>query len=58
MFVACLPKLKVLNGSELQRRERRDLEIYYLNNAFHEYFKFSETDEFTYEMEPLMSWIV
>ena len=57
MFVSCIPKLKVLNGSELQKRERRDLEIFYLKNAFHEFFQTFKTNEFEYDLESLNNWI-
>ena len=41
--------LKVINGSELKKYERKDCEIYYLRNTFHEYFEKSGQTAYDYD---------
>ena len=51
LLIACSLSLKILNGSELRGRERIDCEIYFLKNSFHDFFKESKTDRFSYKVE-------
>jgi len=49
--IAEIKSLKIVNGGELKKYERKDCEIYYLRNAFHEFFeKFGESgDEYDFD---------
>jgi len=49
--IAEIKTLKVVNGGELKKYERKDCEIYYLRNAFHEFFdKFGQNgDEYDFD---------
>lgn len=49
--IAEIKSLKIVNGGELKKYERKDCEIYYLRNAFHEFFEKSgqSGDEFDFE---------
>jgi len=48
--------LKVVNGTELSRYDRRDYEIYYLNHAFKEYFNLFNTSHEEYYESEFMKW--
>ena len=37
--IAQLESMKFLNGIEISKHERKDCEIYYLRETFHEYFR-------------------
>lgn len=54
--IASCKTLKKLNGSEISREERRDSEIYYLKNAFHEFFKLTNTTMHTYDYPQFEVW--
>ena len=34
-----MPTLKFLNGVEIKKLERKDCEIYYMKDVFHDFFK-------------------
>lgn len=49
--------LKIVNGSELGKYERRDYEIYFLRWAFQEYFRVFETDHDNYVYDEFIPWV-
>lgn len=51
-------RLQMLNGSEISRAERRDSEIYYLNNAFSEFFKARSVTPQDYNAEEFERWSI
>lgn len=56
ILIAVMLKLKNLNGNEIKRDERRDAEIYFLKNAFHEFFSESRSTQFTYDYERFLDF--
>jgi hypothetical protein len=56
LVIASVPRIKNLNGSLIDRAEKRDSEIYYLKNAFHEYFRFANVTPFTYDLVEFYQW--
>lgn len=47
--IAEIKNLKNINGGELKKYERKDSEIYYLRNTFHEFFDKSKQTAFDYD---------
>jgi len=43
-IIACIDKIKILNGGKIKGREKLDSEIYYLKNLFHEFFRHHHVD--------------
>lgn len=56
LLIAAIPKVRSINGSIVDRMEKRDCDIYYLKNTFHEYFKFSNTSALTYDLKAFYNW--
>lgn len=56
VIIAVCLKLKTLNGSEITRADRRDADIYFLKNTFHEFFTDSRTTQFTYDFDKYLSY--
>jgi len=48
--------LRIVNGTELKRYDRRDFEYYYLNWVFKEYFRLMNTCHEEYLEEEFMQW--
>lgn len=54
--IAEIRGLKNINGSELKKYERKDCEIYYLRNTFHEYFEKTGQTSYNYDYEQYLSY--
>ena len=54
--VAEVPKLVTINGAQLKKYERKDCEIFYLREAFREYFAFKKVPDYDYDYEDFLSY--
>lgn len=48
--------LKIVNGTELKKFDRRDFEIYYLRWAFQEFFRIKNTTQDEYDEKDFIAW--
>ena len=48
--------LKIINGSELKKYERKDCEIFYLRKIFEDYFTMSGQVYYEYDFEKFLKW--
>lgn len=55
LISSCL-SLKIVEGSEVTRDERRDAEIYYLGQTFADFFRIFKTDRLTYDYDAYLKW--
>merc|ERR1719322_684109 len=56
LIIAAIAKIKGLNGSAVQRYEKKDCDIYYLKNTFHEYFRVTGTNSLNYDLNDFWLW--
>lgn len=49
--IAEIKGLKSINGGELKKYERKDCEIYYLRNSFHDFFEKSGQSSYEYDFD-------
>jgi len=56
IVVGAIRSLKIVNGTHLNKYDRRDYEIYYLRNAFEEYFKAKNTSKKLYKENEFYEW--
>lgn len=54
--VAENPKIKVINGSDLKKYERKDCEIFYLRRTFDDFFKMTNSVYYDYNLENFLNW--
>lgn len=54
--VAELPKLKIINGAQLRKYERKDCEIYYLRETFKEYFTLKNVPDYDYDFDDFLKY--
>ena len=54
--VSELPKLKWINNSDLKKYERKDYEIYYMREVFHEYFNLRKVPDYDYDYKDFQEW--
>ena len=54
--VSEFPALKWINNSDLKKYERKDNEIFYMKEVFHEYFNLRKVPDYDYDFEDFLKW--
>lgn len=57
-LIACNTTLKMIEGSEIKRDERRDAEIYYITRLFKDFFIHTHTDQYSYDYSAFLQWSI
>jgi hypothetical protein len=54
--VAEITKLNQINGALLKKGERRDFEIFYMRESFHEYFAVKKVPDYDYDFDDFLKY--